>query len=275
MRSFNLLTLFLLLSTFLVVSPVFAKDSDWAFIIPDKIKKNTRANYAERSHRVFRYFLQHSLNSKGRKDFKKVVKRVKHRIFWKKNKHKKNLFVDAFRRSYPQIKHYQLPADVPQMILLMPYLESLWRAKAGRPSKDYGYWQLLTSIVKEIKELPTTPAYLKKYSINKIRSHYKLSTTVALLHLKRYYFYFHSVSGFSKTDAWLFSIVSYNWGSGNVRRMLHKMKRKKIKLNFSNFYHYLYRKQKRDKDNRSLRSAVEYLPHLWNIAQVIRVKKRK
>jgi len=275
MRPFNLLTLFLLLSALLVVSPVFAKDSDWDFIIPDKIKKNTRTNYAERSHHVFHYFLQHSLKSKGKKDFKKVVKRVKNRIFWKKNKHKKNLFVDAFRRSYPQIKHYQLPADVPQMILLMPYLESLWRAKAGRPSKDYGYWQLLTSIVKEIKELPTTPAYLKKYSINKIRSNYKLSTTVALLHLKRYYFYFHSVSGFSKTDAWLFSIVSYNWGSGNVRRMLHKMKRKKIKLSFSSFYHYLYRKQKQDKDNRSLRSAVEYLPHLWNIAQVIRVKKRR
>jgi hypothetical protein len=155
------------------------------------------------------------------------------------------------------------------MVLLIPYLESLWRAKAGDSSKDYGYWQLLNAIVKEIKELPSTPAYLKKLSINKIRSHHKLSTTVALIHLKRYYFYFHSVSGFSKTDAWLFAIVSYNWGSGNVRRMLQKMKKKKIKLSFSSFYHYLYQKQKKDKDNRSLTSAVEYLPHLWNIAQVM------
>ncbi|HFC93420.1 MAG TPA: hypothetical protein ENJ51_11485 [Leucothrix mucor] len=272
MRQLKCITLFLLLSVLLIVSPISASDSDWDFIIPDAIKKNTRANYAERSHIIFQYFLKNSLRSKGGKDFESVIKRVKNRIFWKQNKQKQNLFVDAFQRSYPQIKHYQIPSDVPHMVLLMPYLESLWRAKAGDPSKDYGYWQLLNAIVKEIKELSSTPPYLKKLSTNKIRSHHKLSTTVALIHLKRYYFYFHNVSGFSKTDAWLFSIVSYNWGAGNVRRMLHKMKQKKIKRSFSSFYHYLYQKQEMDKDNKSLRSAVEYLPHLWNIAQVIRVK---
>jgi hypothetical protein len=273
MRQLNSITLFLFLSALLILNPTSAKDSDWGFIIPDDIKKDSRADYAERAQIVFRYFLDNALRLKGRKDFDSVIKRVKNRIFWKQNKQKKNLFIDAFHHSYPQIKHYPLPSDVPHMVLLIPYLESLWRAKAGDSSKDYGYWQLLNAIVKEIKELPSTPAYLKKLSINKIRSHHKLSTTVALIHLKRYYFYFHSVSGFSKTDAWLFSIISYNWGSGNVRRMLRKMKKKKIKLSFSSFYHYLYQKQKRDKDNRSLTSAVEYLPHLWNIAQVIRVKK--
>ena len=272
MRQLKCITLFLLLSALFFVSPISAKSSDWDFIIPDKIKKNSRVNYAERSHIVFQYFLKHSLRSKGRKDFEAVIKRVKNRIFWKQNKQKQNLFIDAFQRSYPKVKHYKMPSDVPHMVLLMPYLESLWRAKAGDPSRDYGYWQLLNAIVKEIKELPSTPSYLKKLSINKIRSHHKLSTTVALIHLKRYYFYFRSVLGFSKTDAWLFSIVSYNWGSGNVRRMLRKMKQKKIKRSFSSFYHYLYQKQERDKENRSLRSAVEYLPHLWNIAQVIRAK---
>ena len=275
MQPLNSITLLFLLFTLFIAAPISAKNSDWDFIIPDDIQKDSRADYIERSHIVFRYFLNNSLSTKGGDDFESVIKRVKNRIFWKQNKQKQNLFVDAFYRSYPQIKHYQLPSDVPHMVLLIPYLESLWRAKAGDPSKDYGYWQLLTAIVKEIKELPSTPAYLKKLSINKIRSHHKLSTTVALIHLKRYYFYFHHVSGFTKTDAWLLSIVSYNWGSGNVRRMLRKMKRKGIELNFSNFYHYLYQTQKMNKDNRSLRSAVEYLPHLWNIAQVIRIENSK
>lgn len=275
MQQLNNITLFLLLSALLVVNPISAKDSDWSFIIPNEIQKDSRADYAERSHVVFQYFLNNSLRSKGKKDFESVIERVENRIFWKQNEKKQNLFVDAFHRSYPQIKHYSLPSDVPHMVLLIPYLESLWLAEAGDPSKDYGYWQLLNAVVEEIKELPSTPTYLKELSINKIRSHHKLSTTVALIHLKRYYFYFHSISGFSKTDAWLLSITSYNWGSGNVRRMLHQMKKKEIKLSFSSFYHYLYQKQKLDKDNRSLRSAVEYLPHLWNIAQVIRVKNSK
>ncbi|MCK5918071.1 MAG: transglycosylase SLT domain-containing protein [Cocleimonas sp.] len=273
MQKSNIFPFFLLISLLFFTHPVSASESDWDFIIPDEIKKTTRANYAERAHIVFSYFLNESLRSKGKKDFKAVTKRVRNRIFWKKNKRKKNLFVDAYERSYPKVKRYKLPADIPHMILLIPYLESLWQAKAGDPSKDYGYWQLLTSIVKEIKELSTTPDYLKKFSINKLRSRHKLSTKIALIHLKRYYFYFRHVVKVSKTDAWLFSIVAYNWGSGNVRRMLRKMKRKKITLNFSNFYHYLYSKHKVDKDNKSLRTAVEYLPHLWNIAQVIRVKK--
>ncbi|MCK5903290.1 MAG: transglycosylase SLT domain-containing protein [Cocleimonas sp.] len=273
MRQLHINTLFFLFLTSFFANNALAKPSDWSFVIPKKIQKPSRAHYAERSHVMFKYFLKKSLRGKGKKDFEAVVKRVRNRIFWKVDKRKKNVFVDAFHRSYPTLKQYKLPAKVPAMVLLIPYLESLWRAKAGKPSRDYGYWQLLRSIVKEIKALPTTSPYLKKISINRIRSHPKLSTRVALLHLGRYYFYFRHVTRFSKTDAWLFSIVSYNWGSGNVRRLLAKMRKKKIKLNFSNFYHYLYQKQERNKKNRSLRTAVDYLPHLWNIADVIRVKK--
>ncbi len=254
----------------LFINTALAKESDWAFVTPYKTQKSERDQYVDKIQVLFRYFLNQSLRSDGKKDFEKVIKRVRHRIFWKLDKNKKNVFLDAFQRSYSKVKHYKLPANVPQIVLLIPYIESLWQAKAGKSAKDYGYWQLLRGVVKEIKQLPTTPKYLKKMSIDKIRTHHKYSTRVALLHLQRYYFYFHHVRRFTKTDAWLFSILSYNWGAGNVKRLLVKMKKQKIKLNFSNFYHYLYKKQARNKDNKSLRSALEYLPHLWNIALVIR-----
>ena len=67
-------------------------------------------------------------------------------------------------------------------------------------------------------------------------------------------------------------MLSYNWGAGNVKRMLLKMKRKGIKRNFSNFYAYLYKRHRLRKKDRSLKAAVEYLPSLWNIAKVIRYK---
>ncbi|MCK5727065.1 MAG: transglycosylase SLT domain-containing protein [Thiotrichaceae bacterium] len=273
MRLPNIITLCFPLLILFSTNTSLAKESDWMFIIPDNIQKKNRNNYAERSYIVFSYFLNRSLELGGKEDFEAVTQRVRNRIFWKQSRRKKNLFVDAFHRSYPTLKHYQLPDEVPHMVLLIPYLESLWHSKAGNPRKDYGYWQLLNSIVKEIKELPTTPHYLRSMSINRIRTHHKYSTRVALLHLRRYYFYFNKVANFSKTDAWLLSITSYNWGSGNVKRLLQKMKREGIELNFSNFYHTLYQKQSLNPEDRSLRSAVEYLPHLWNISQVIRAKK--
>lgn len=251
------------------VNAVSAKTSDWAFVIPDELQTPTQAHYVERMQVLFTHFVKKSLHSQGKDDFDVVVKRVRNRIFWKVDQQKKNVFLDAFHRSYPKINQYTLPAEIPQIVLLIPYLESLWRAKAGKPARDYGYWQLLNAIVKEIKALPTTPVYLRKMSVNKIRTHHKHSTTVALLHLRRYYFYFHKILGVSKTDAWMFSILSYNWGSGNVRRLLKKMKKKKIKRNFSNFYHVLYQQHQQNKNDRSLRTAVEYLPHLWNISLVI------
>jgi hypothetical protein len=255
---------------FFLFNNLVAKQSDWDFVIPDRLQKPTRSYYAQRLDVLFAYFLRESLTGAGEKDFLNVTKSVRNRIFWKQNKDKQNVFIDAFDRSYPIIKHYKLPEKVPAFILLIPYIESLWRAKAGHPAKDYGYWQLIPSIVIEIKKLPSTPAYLKKKGINSIRSNHKLSTAVALIHLQRYYFYFHHVAKFNKIDAWLFSMISYNWGVGNVKRTLLKMKKDKLSLSFSTFYHHLYQRYKKKKTSRSLRSAVEYLPHLWNILQVIR-----
>jgi hypothetical protein len=48
------------------------------------------------------------------------------------------------------------------------------------------------------------------------------------------------------------------------------MEKQDIENNFSNFYHYLYTKHKQNQTDRSMKAAVEYLPNLWNIAQVIR-----
>jgi len=159
---------------------------------------------------------------------------------------------------------------MPEILFLIPYLESLWQSQSGRPETDYGYWQLVRPIVKEIQSLPSTPKVIREANSNTIRTNAELSTKVALIHLRRYYFYFAKVAKYSETDAWLFSIVSYNWGAGNVKRMLADMKQRKIKTNFSNFYHRLYKTHLKHKDNKSLKAAVEYLPNLWNIAKVIR-----
>jgi hypothetical protein len=252
-----------------VSSTVYAAEPDWLSVIPKKLKKTTRANFAERRYLLFKHFIAKSLRTHGKKDFREVSKKMKNKIFWK-GRRKKNIYLDAYHRSYPSIKRMDIRPDIPEIVLLIPYLESLWHSKSGEPAADYGYWQLVLSIVEEIQTLETTPDYLKKKSPNKIRSSASLSTQVALLHLRRYYFYFAKVAQYTETDAWLFAIVSYNWGAGNVKRMLASMKRKGIKTNFSNFYHYLYRTHRRSKRDRSLKAAVEYLPSLWNIAKIIR-----
>jgi hypothetical protein len=96
MRQLNSITLFLFLSALLIVSPTSAKDSDWGFIIPDDIKKDNRADYAERAQIVFRYFLNNALRLKGRKDFDSVIKRVKNRIFGSKTNRKKTYLLMPF-----------------------------------------------------------------------------------------------------------------------------------------------------------------------------------
>jgi hypothetical protein len=264
------IVLLLVISFFLSVSGrLQATEPDWLSVIPKKLKKTTRANFAERRYLLFKHFIAKSLRTRGKKDFRNISKKMRNKIFWK-GRRKKNIYLDAYHRSYPSIKRIDMRPDIPEIVLLIPYLESLWHSKSGKPAADYGYWQLVLSIVEEIQQLETTPHYLKKASPNKIRSSASLSTQVALLHLRRYYFYFAKVANYTETDAWLFAIVSYNWGAGNVKRMLAKMKRKGIKRNFSNFYHYLYRTHRRNTDDRSLKAAVEYLPSLWNIAKIIR-----
>ena len=248
-----------------------AQEPKWLLVIPEKLKKTSRKNYSKQIHFLFKYFISESLHGVGKKDFKRVTDKTKNNIFWKRGR-RKNIYLDAFHRSYPRVKRYKIRNDIPQIVLLIPYLESLWHSKSGDPAADYGYWQLVLPIVKEIQKLPTSPDAIKKVSANKIRSNHRLSTQVALLHLRRYYFYFAKVVQYSETDAWMFAMLSYNWGAGNVKRMLAKMKRKGLKRNFSTFYHFLYRSHKARKSDRSLKAAVEYLPSLWNIARVIRAK---
>jgi hypothetical protein len=105
-----------LLCILFFVNSASAKTSDWAFVIPDKLQKPTRTYYVERMQVLFTHFLQESLRSQGKGDFETVVKRVRNRIFWKVNQQKKNVFLDAFHRSYPDINQYELPADVPLIV---------------------------------------------------------------------------------------------------------------------------------------------------------------
>ena len=253
----------------IAISPSQASEPSWSSVIPKKLKRTTRANFSERNHLLFKHFLSSSLRSKGKKDFRKISKKMKNKIFWKGNR-RKNIYLDAYHRSYPSVKRMELRDDIPEIVLLIPYLESLWHSKSGNPEADYGYWQLVLPIVEEIQQLETSPEIIKQASPNKIRSSATLSTQVALLHLRRYYFYFAKVADHTETDAWLFAMISYNWGAGNVKRMLARMGRKGIAENFSNFYHYLYETQQLYQGDRSLKAALEYLPSLWNIAKVIR-----
>ena len=258
----------LLFTSLFFFTPIKADTVHWSHIIHNDLKKPSLHNFAERNHLLFQYFLDTSLHKQGRKDFFTVSKQAKNNIYWKGNK-RKNIYIEAFKRSYPIVKKLDRQ-NMPEILFLIPYLESLWHPKSGQPSTDYGYWQLVRPIVEEIQALPTTPRLIKETHPNKIRSDANLSTKVALIHLRRYYFYFAKVAKHSETDAWLFSIVAYNWGAGNVKRLLAEMEKKKIETNFSNFYHRLYQKHLKHKADKSLKAAVEYVPNLWNIANIIR-----
>jgi hypothetical protein len=159
---------------------------------------------------------------------------------------------------------------MPDSILLIPYLESQWHGKRGIKSKDYGYWQLTPEVLKEIQTLDYVPAALKSMNINKLRSDAALSTQAAQAHLHRYHFYFANVAGFSESDAWLLTFTAFNWGAGNVKRMIADMQSEGVEANFANFYHRLYAAQQATPDDISLRAAVEYVPNLWNIAQLLK-----
>lgn len=244
-----------------------AESPKWKLVIHEHWKEPSLNNFAKRNHALFQHFLDSSLEGKGKKTFLTVSKRVKNNIFWK-GENKENIYLDAFKRSYPVVRQFKRK-NIPEIVFLIPYLESLWRSKSGKPSSDYGYWQLVRSTVEEIQELDTTPESIRQTHPNKIRSNPHLSTEAALIHLRRYYFYFAKVAEHPETDSWLFAMLSYNWGAGNVKRMLLEMEDKHINPTFSNFYDYLYRKHRANRDDRSMQAAVEYLPSLWNIAQLI------
>jgi hypothetical protein len=248
-----------------------ADQPQWKLVVHKDLHKKSPKNFAERNHLLFKHFIEQSLYAEGKIDFLKMIDQVKNNIFWTGNR-SKNIYIDAFQRSYPSLKRLKTNKKIPEIVFLIPYIESLWHPKSGKSSADYGYWQLVPAIVQEIQSLDTTPKKIRKAKLDHIRSSFTLSTQVALIHLRRYYFYFAKVANHSESDAWLFSILAYNWGAGNVKRMLSEMESKQIKVDFSNFYHYLHKKYQANKSDRSMKAALEYLPSLWNIAQVIRQK---
>lgn len=235
---------------------------------------------------TFAYFIDKALTGKGRESFNKMVKEVENNIQWPDQK-SKNKYLDAYERSRPVITKLGRD-DVPTVVFLIPYLESTWRGKKGHPSSDYGYWQMVPEVINEIRQLNEASKRLAKADANTARSDVKLSTEAALIHLRRYYFYFRHVAGFTEEEAWLFSMTAFNWGVGNVKATIAEMKRKhkgkkgKV-VTFSSFYHYLYELNKTkkvskkatiNKKDRSSRVALEYLPNLWNIALLIQKKSK-
>lgn len=262
------LLLFLGLSLWILPSSAQSQPPSWQLVVHQDLKQNTREHFAQRSLLVFNHFLDDALDGKGKQAFNKTVRRVKNNISWT-GKRGLNRYNQAFQTSYPVIKHYD-NYTIPETVFLIPYMESFWRANGGKKTADYGYWQLIPEVVKEIRTLDHAPASLKQAEIDTIRTDPNLSTQAAIIHLKRYYFYFGKVAEYPESDAWLFTMQAYNWGAGNVKRMLTAMEKQGISPTFSNFYAFLYQKYRKQPQDKSLKAAVEYLPSLYNIAKVIK-----
>ena len=228
----------------------------------------TPSAFAQTNYDLFAKFLEKSLTGQGKLDFYQMSKQVKRNIQWL-DEQNTNAYNDAFRRSFKFIQHYDLKG-MPSIIMLIPYMESQWQANKGDPKGDYGYWQLVPEVLNEIKTLDYTPASFNKHNINQIREHPQLSTYAAQIHLRRYYFYFAKVAKYSESDAWLFTLVSYNWGAGNVKRLLAELKKQGQTPNFANFYQSLYKLYQKNPNDRSIRAAAAYVPSLWNMAQLLK-----
>ncbi|OQX14845.1 MAG: hypothetical protein BWK73_08570 [Thiothrix lacustris] len=225
------------------------------------------AQLAHQHYDLFAFFLGNALYGEGKTTFLQVSAQVRNKIQWRDD-NGKNAYLDAFIRSYPFVKNVDLQG-MPDSILLIPYLESQWHPKRGDKAGDYGYWQLTPEVLKEIQTLDYVPVAIKTTGINKLRSDATLSTQAAQTHLHRYHFYFAEVAGFAESDAWLLTFTAYNWGAGNAKRLLADMERRGVALNFANFYHELYAQHLKQPGDRSLKAAVEYVPSLWNIAQLL------
>jgi len=224
----------------------------------------------------FGSYVNNALHGVALEDFEAITAEVENNIFWKK-KARTNKYQDAFKRSAPHLAN-MLRDDIPDFIFLIPYLESGWNATKGNTHTDYGYWQLVQEVVDEIQKLDQASDVLRDSHPDVVRSDPDLSTEAALIHLKRYYFYFRHVAHFEEADAWLFSVTAFNWGAGNIKRMLQQMQQKgnyKKAINFADFYHYLFEMTKKHPKNKSMRVALEYLPNLWNIALLVQTTQRE
>jgi hypothetical protein len=235
------------------------------------VAESPLTHLAHKHHELFAFFVKNALHGKGKKDFEAVSQRVKNKIMWR-NGSGTNIYHEAFVRSYPFAATVDLQG-MPDSILLIAYLESQWHGKKGKKSADYGYWQLTPEVLKEIQSLDYVPAILKTTHINKLRADASLSTQAAQVHLHRYHFYFANVAKFSESDAWLLTFTAFNWGAGNVKRMIADMESEGVEANFANFYHRLYAAHQANPGDVSLRAATEYVPSLWNIAQLIGADK--
>ncbi|MBU0656894.1 MAG: transglycosylase SLT domain-containing protein [Gammaproteobacteria bacterium] len=224
-------------------------------------------NLAHKQHDLFQFFLDNALHGNGKNDFLHIAKKVRNDITWRNGKGS-NVYDDAFQRSYPFVKSHDLQG-MPDSIMLIPYMESQWHGKKGKKSADYGYWQLVPEVIREIQTLDYIPDGLKTSDIDTIRTDATLSTQAAQVHLHRYHFYFANVAKFPEADAWLLTFTAFNWGAGNVKRMLADMQSKGLETSYSAFYHNLYAAHQDNPGDKSLKAAVEYVPKLWNIAQLI------
>ena len=243
-----------------------ADEVQWQTLVSSEALADTPAGLAQQHYDLMQFFIQQSLYGDGKKAFDQVSKRVKPKIQWR-TRRGYNHYEDAFLRSVKFTRQLDFEG-MPLSIMLIAYLESQWRGKVGYPSGDYGYWQMVPEVLKEIQALDYVHEKVRNTPINALRESSFLSTKAAQVHLRRYYFYFAKIAGQSESDAWLFSFTAFNWGAGNVKRLQAKMKEAGLATDFSSFYHYLYQQQQQSGDL-SRRAALEYIPSLWAIAQLL------
>lgn len=259
--------LLLTLITYALPGLSLANEPAWLKVAYRVPSEPTMRNLALKQRDLFQFFLDSALHGKGREDFLRVTKQVHNDITWRNGKGG-NIYNDAFQRSYKFVKTYDLNG-MPDTIMLIPYMESQWHGRKGKKSADYGYWQLVPEVIREIQTLDYVSDALKTANIDDIRADARLSTLAAQIHLHRYHFYFAKAAHFPEADAWLLTFTAFNWGAGNVKRMIADMASQGEETSYASFYHRLYLAHQANPGDKSLKAAVEYVPKLWNIAQLI------
>lgn len=224
-------------------------------------------DYSQRYYDSLAWVIDESLDGEGLAAFNTVSERVENNIHWSDG-NTINKYVKAHKRCLPYLNK-QIGSDMPSFVFLIAYLESGWLADVGNPEHDFGYWQLIPEVIEEIRGLPEASLALAEASVRTIQTSEDLSTEAAFIHLHRYEFYFQHIAGFSEADAWMFTLVAFNWGVGNVKRLLLAMEQEEEVLSFSNFYVHLLAKSEENSDDKSLRVATEYIPNLWHIAVLL------
>ncbi|HRJ51138.1 MAG TPA: transglycosylase SLT domain-containing protein [Candidatus Thiothrix moscowensis] len=259
--------LLLALNSLLTPAISHANEAAWVKVAYQTPAKPSLDNLAQKHHDLFRFFLDNALHGRGKEDFLRVSAAVRNNITWRNDKGI-NIYNEAFRRSFAFVKKHDLQG-MPDTIMLIPYMESQWHGHKGEKDGDYGYWQLIPEVITEIQTLDYVTDALKTTNIDKLRADAELSTQAAQVHLHRYHFYFAKVARFPEADAWLLTFTAFNWGAGNVKRLLADMQNQGQEISYANFYHNLYAAHLRNPADISLKAAVEYVPKLWNIAQLL------